>query len=168
MKPKSTRSVRWATQRKKLLAIRDQLLGQRAGLRRDAVEPMDQTTRDFADEASDVLNHELAARVFDAEGDILNEVEDALKRIDGGAYGICEATGQKIPRARLIAIPWTRYTAEAESALEKDGIAPGLIPVPRNGRPLLAETAQAPERPRKPRATRGNSSRSGKRGIDRA
>jgi DnaK suppressor protein len=38
-----------------------------------------------------------------------------------GTYGTCELTGKPIPRARLDAIPWTRFTVEAQSQLERDG-----------------------------------------------
>ena len=36
------------------------------------------------------------------------EIEEALKRIEKGSYGVCELTGKNIPKARLEAIPWTR------------------------------------------------------------
>jgi hypothetical protein len=49
------------------------------------------------------------------------EIEEALKRIEKNTYGICELTGKQIPRARLEAIPWTRFTVEAQAQLERDG-----------------------------------------------
>jgi hypothetical protein len=47
--------------------------------------------------------------------------EEALKRIEKDAYGTCELTGKPIPRARLDAIPWTRFTVEAQAQLEREG-----------------------------------------------
>mgnify|MGYP003574500563 CR=1 FL=1 len=49
------------------------------------------------------------------------EIEEALRRIQKGTYGVCELTGKMIPRARLDAIPWTRFTVEAQSQLEREG-----------------------------------------------
>ena len=49
------------------------------------------------------------------------EIEEALKRIEEGTYGICELTGKAIPKSRLNAIPWARYTVKAQAQLEKDG-----------------------------------------------
>ena len=34
---------------------------------------------------------------------------------------ICEVTGKAIPRSRLEAIPWTRFTVQAQAQLEKEG-----------------------------------------------
>ena len=34
---------------------------------------------------------------------------------------MCELTGKAIPKARLEAIPWTRFTVEAQMQMEKDG-----------------------------------------------
>ena len=39
-----------------------------------------------------------------------------MRRILSGAYGICERTGKRIPMQRLRAVPWTRFTKEAEEA----------------------------------------------------
>ena len=33
----------------------------------------------------------------------------------------CELTGKAIPKARLEAIPWTRFTVEAQAQLEREG-----------------------------------------------
>ncbi|KRT87321.1 TraR/DksA family transcriptional regulator [Bacillus paralicheniformis] len=50
---------------------------------------------------------------------LLKEVEDALKRLEDGTYGICEATGQEIPYERLEAVPYVRKTAETQAETEK-------------------------------------------------
>lgn len=39
----------------------------------------------------------------------LREIGDAWRRLDAGAYGRCEICGEDIPRARLEAVPYTRY-----------------------------------------------------------
>jgi hypothetical protein len=45
----------------------------------------------------------------------------SLKRIEKKTYGVCELTGKMIPKARLEAIPWTRFTVEAQAQLEREG-----------------------------------------------
>ena len=40
------------------------------------------------------------------------EIDLALERIDRGTYGMCETSGQPIPRERLKAIPWARERVE--------------------------------------------------------
>jgi DnaK suppressor protein len=53
------------------------------------------------------------------EQDALYEIEEALKRVDAGTYGICEMSGKPIPHARLEAIPFARFTIECQTNMEK-------------------------------------------------
>jgi RNA polymerase-binding transcription factor DksA len=48
-----------------------------------------------------------------------SEVDAAIKRIQEGTYGVCELTGKPITRDRLSAVPFTRFSAEAQKELEK-------------------------------------------------
>ncbi|MBV9999423.1 MAG: TraR/DksA C4-type zinc finger protein [Verrucomicrobia bacterium] len=66
--------------------------------------------------------------------ELIEEVNEALGRIEGGTYGRCELTGKPIPAERLDAIPWTRFTAEAEAQLEREGQAPAQFRFPDAGR----------------------------------
>ncbi|WP_077736623.1 TraR/DksA family transcriptional regulator [Bacillus sonorensis] len=50
---------------------------------------------------------------------VLKEVEDALKRMKDGTYGICEATGKEIPYERLKAVPYARKTVKAQAETEQ-------------------------------------------------
>lgn len=50
---------------------------------------------------------------------LLEEVEDALKRLEQGTYGICVVCGQPIPEKRLEAIPWAARCVKDEEQLEK-------------------------------------------------
>ena len=57
------------------------------------------------------------------EQDALYEIDQALKRIEVGTYGVCELSGKPIPRARLEAIPFARFTVQCQSQLEKQSKA---------------------------------------------
>ena len=46
---------------------------------------------------------------MESERKLLMEIEEAIKRLDRGTFGICEGNGESIPRARLKAIPWAKY-----------------------------------------------------------
>jgi RNA polymerase-binding transcription factor DksA len=59
--------------------------------------------------------------LLSSDQDAVYEIEEALKRIEKKTYGVCELTGKPIPRARLEAIPWTRFTVGAQAQLEKEG-----------------------------------------------
>jgi len=53
--------------------------------------------------------------LLSSDQDAVYEIEEALKRIEKKTYGVCELTGKNIPRHRLEAIPWTRFTVEAQA-----------------------------------------------------
>lgn len=104
---------------------------------RQASESEDATTvltepGDMPDHASDEERRTLALRRRRHDDARLQEVEAALRRMDGGTYGVCDETGDEIPFARLRAEPTTRYTVEAQELVEQErarqevtGLAPG-------------------------------------------
>ena len=49
---------------------------------------------------------------------IRTDLDDALKRLDKGTFGVCVATGRPIGKARLKATPWTKYCYEYVLAME--------------------------------------------------
>ena len=73
----------------------------------------------MADIGSDNYEQEFALGLMDSERKIVQEIYEALKRIQEGTYGICEGTGEPIPKARLDGIPWTRYCVKYAEMLEK-------------------------------------------------
>src|SRR3989304_7092471 len=77
----------------------------------------------FADAGSDNFEMENTLCLMDSERKLLLEIEDALKRIEQGTYGICEIGDEPIPKARLEAIPWTRYCLPCASLSEKGLLA---------------------------------------------
>src|SRR5690349_13629335 len=40
---------------------------------------------------------------------LLALIEEALRRIDTGTFGVCLACGDKVPRKRLELVPWAAY-----------------------------------------------------------
>lgn len=73
----------------------------------------------MADIGSDNYEQEFALGLMDSERKLVHEILAALKRIDDGSYGICEGTGEPIPKPRLDGIPWTRYCVQYAELLEK-------------------------------------------------
>jgi RNA polymerase-binding transcription factor DksA len=120
---------RWRSQYKHLLQLRDQLSHRQGDLSKDALEEQPTFSTHMADAGTDAFDRDFALGVLSAEHDALNEIDQALNRIRNRTYGICELTGKKIDPARLQAIPWTRFTAEAERQLEKEG----AVKTPRLG-----------------------------------
>lgn len=73
-----------------------------------------------ADAGSDAYDRDFALNMLSKEQDALYEIEEALRRMDLGTYGVCEMSGKKIPQARLEAIPFARFTVECQAQLEKE------------------------------------------------
>ena len=72
----------------------------------------------MADAGTDSMEREISFDIASKEGRLLREIDDALRRIYNGVYGICEASGKPIARARLEALPWARYTLEEQANME--------------------------------------------------
>ena len=114
-------SSRWRKHHAQLLALRDRIVKEKEDLAKDAIEETPTYSMDMADAATDEFDRDLALSNLSAEQDALYEIEEAIKRIHGNTYGICELTGKPIPETRLNAVPWTRFAAPAEAQLERQG-----------------------------------------------
>ncbi|MBI1840014.1 MAG: TraR/DksA C4-type zinc finger protein [Verrucomicrobia bacterium] len=101
--------------------LRDRLLHQMTGLAKESAAEMDNYSLHMADSGTDNFDRDFALSLLSSDQDAIYEIEEALKRIERGTYGVCELTGKSIPKARLEAIPWTRFTVEAQGQLEKEG-----------------------------------------------
>lgn len=143
---------KWQTFYRRLIRLREDLLAARKDLLRTAAEPVASFSQHMADAASDDFDHDLALAGLSLEQDALYEVEAALRRIERGTYGVCEVSGKPIPLARLKAVPWARFTAEAGAQLEKRGALGraklgelGSVRSEEDERAELAETPEAQE-----------------------
>jgi len=111
----------WAKYYATLLELRERLLNQMSGLAKESAEEMPGYSLHMADSGTDNFDRDFALSLLSSDQDAIYEIEEALKRIERNTYGICELTGKSIPKARLDAIPWTRFTVEAQAQLEKEG-----------------------------------------------
>jgi len=105
----------------RLLELRDQLLMQMDGLAEESAQEMAGYSLHMADSGTDNFDRDFALSLLSSDKDAVYEIEEALKRIERKTYGVCELTGKVIPKARLEAIPWTRFTVEAQAQLEREG-----------------------------------------------
>ena len=105
-------------QRAWLLRLREDLSRGIQQLTAEACEESPRYSMHMADAATDSFERDLVLCLVSFEQEGLYEIDAALKRIEDGTYGICELTGKPIPWERLAAIPWTRFSIEAENQLE--------------------------------------------------
>lgn len=67
---------------------------------------------DFAEQAVEVENNQVVEQLDEDGKHMLAEIRHALKKIEDGHYGICEACGEEIMGQRLEVIPATRYCVD--------------------------------------------------------
>ena len=108
--------------RNALLIKRRQLLRDIGGLAEQALGAGEGHTSDQFDDWAEVGSEEhersLTLDLVGSERELLRKIDAALSRIEEGRYGICEATGRPIGRARLNVQPWARDCIDAARARE--------------------------------------------------
>src|SRR5258708_13952651 len=91
------------------------------GLAKESAQEMAGYSLHMADSGTDNFDRDFALSLLSSDQDAIYEIEEALKRIEKNTYGVCELTGKPIPKARLEAIPRTRFTVQAQAQFERDG-----------------------------------------------
>lgn len=74
----------------------------------------------MADAGTDTFDRDFALSMVASEQEALSEIDAAIKRIHNGTYGTCEITQKPIAKDRLLAVPFTRYSADAQKNLERN------------------------------------------------
>ena len=111
----------WVKYYRTLLDLRERLLHQMSGLAKESAEEMSSYSLHMADSGTDNFDRDFALSLLSSDQDAIYEIEEALKRIERKTFGVCELTNKQIPKSRLEAIPWTRFTVEAQAQLEREG-----------------------------------------------
>ncbi|MDI2090949.1 RNA polymerase-binding protein DksA [Commensalibacter oyaizuii] len=77
------------------------------------------TDIDLNDRASSETDRALELRTHDRARKLLNKIDHALRKIEEGSYGYCEATGEPISLKRLEARPVATLSIEAQEQHER-------------------------------------------------
>jgi len=111
--------------KKILLEARAELIARVTGLEDEALRSsggnLSNMPLHMADIGTDTFDQDLAIGMAETERELLREIDEALDRVVAKTYGVCQLTGKPIPKARLDAKPWAKYTIEAARQLEKLG-----------------------------------------------
>ncbi len=111
-------------QRQRLQEMKAELERMVQGLEEDqqfrAEEEEDFTQHDSGDMSQSLFTREMDATVEQTMEKRLESVERALQKVEEGTYGICDDTGEPIPRGRLEAVPEAVYTVEAQQRRERE------------------------------------------------
>lgn len=72
----------------------------------------------MADQGSDEIQYETTIQFANTEGRYLYNIEEALRRIEEGTYGVCQACHQSISLPRLKRLPYTRLCIDCKEKEE--------------------------------------------------
>lgn len=141
-------SPKWARHYNHLTDLRDYFLRQKGTLTRDANDEQPTYSQHMADAGTDSYDRDFALSMLSSDQNALYEIEEALRRIEQGTYGKCELTGKPIPAERLNAVPWARFSIEAEKQLEQNGVVnrARLAPLGSLAHGNAGEEEEAPEK----------------------
>ncbi|WP_168433226.1 TraR/DksA family transcriptional regulator [Pontiella sulfatireligans] len=102
----------------RLLVLRERVSGEIISINRDSLGQSDRDPS-LSDQGTDTFDREFALNQLSNEQDVLFEIDEAIRRLENGSYGVCEMTDVAINIERLEALPYVRYSIKAQSEIEK-------------------------------------------------
>jgi DnaK suppressor protein len=107
--------------RKRLEELRGQLTQTLKGSTAEVKTPEESTgySQHQADQGTDDFDRTITLEVTSKEYHILRQIERALEKIVEGTYGLCDISGEEIPKARLDAVPYATMTVKSQDKMEK-------------------------------------------------
>jgi DnaK suppressor protein len=107
-----------------LLEKRREIVGDMSSMEREALRSgsgsnLSTLPIHMADMGTDNYEQEFTLGLVEKDRNLLREINNALAKIQNGAYGMCEGTGKPIAKARLEAQPWARFSIDYARKIEK-------------------------------------------------
>ena len=86
---------------------------------RDASGDLSAYTVHMADMAADTYDRELSMNIASSEQELVYQIDEALKRLDDGTFGLCQQCSQPISISRLKALPYASLCINCQRTQEK-------------------------------------------------
>jgi DnaK suppressor protein len=106
--------------KKKLLKQRQELLSEAEQTLTSKISTEKESFPDPTDQAVAELDNNFMLRLRGREQKLLKKIDEAIARIEGGTYGVCESCGEQIGAKRLEARPVTTLCIECKTAQEEE------------------------------------------------
>lgn len=104
--------------KKTLIGLKEQLAGDYERIADASSEEFGTDVPDMNDEATRTISRRILLEIGDKNFDTINQVNDALDRIEKGEYGICTECGENIPVKRLESLPFAEHCVECQERIE--------------------------------------------------
>lgn len=108
------------SQQQKLEEMRRKVLKEMNEDLRQGREGRKEEGMDAYDLASEERDREISFILTDREREKVQAIQDALDRIEEGAYGVCESCETDIAEGRLVALPFTRMCVNCQAEAERE------------------------------------------------
>jgi DnaK suppressor protein len=105
--------------RKKLQAKREDLVRNIARVEEEGRAADEDTTVDLADKAANSYTKEFLFGQTNTERSFLALIDDALRRMKAGTYGLCANCEDEVQQKRLDAVPWAKYCIDCQEKQER-------------------------------------------------
>ena len=103
--------------RKELIALRDRLTGQVARMRQDSLTRDDEVNPE--EDGTDAFDRLFTLERAGSDQDIIFTIDESIRAIDGGEYGVCEVCSNLIEKPRLQALPFAKNCIRCQSEMER-------------------------------------------------
>jgi DnaK suppressor protein len=105
--------------KKKLVKQREDLLSEAENTLTSKISSEKESFPDPTDQAVAELDSNFTLRLRGREQKLLKKIDEAIARIEGGTYGVCESCGEQISTKRLEARPVTTLCIECKTRQEE-------------------------------------------------
>jgi DnaK suppressor protein len=106
--------------RKKLAAKKESIIRKLTDTITESKEMESNVAQDLVDKAETSYTKEFLLSLSDGEREQLLLIDEALKRLDHGEFGVCQLCQKEIGAKRLVAIPWTPYCINCQEKAEEE------------------------------------------------
>lgn len=117
--PKLSRSEKSAY-KKKLIEAKNQIIRKIGQTFSESQDVETDVAQDLADKAESSYTKEFLLSLSDAERRQLFQIDEALRALESGTYGLCQNCGQPISKKRLEAIPWATHCIDCQQKREAE------------------------------------------------
>lgn len=113
--------ARLGEEQARLAGVKEQLVVDTGETEQESLSELSSVDQHQADTGTETFEREKDLSILESVESELADVEHALRRLDDGTYGICEACGRPIDEARLEAMPAARLCRDDQERAEREG-----------------------------------------------
>jgi RNA polymerase-binding protein DksA len=100
-----------------LLAMRDRITGQSGSMRNDALQRSDEINPE--EDGTDAFMRLQTLEQVSSQQQIISNIDESLRSIEKGTYGVCDNCGELINKPRLSVLPFAKNCIKCQSEMER-------------------------------------------------